>query len=100
MKRIEIFVAALILAGSLASCTHSHTVRLSNGAVIEAIDYSNRTFEPGEKVCLSPVTQFSDSWEILNSNFLADTSYLVPFKTSEGDSSFALIQYKKATVIK
>lgn len=82
-----------IILLAFTSCTFKHHILLPNHSIIEANDYTSRSFKIGDTVC---VKQLNLTYEIDSNGNMKDTSYIY----SSSSSKNYYIKYQIGVIIK
>lgn len=99
MKKL-IFLIMIVFT----SCGYyKYDVKLSNGAIVKAVDYGDRSqYTLGEKVCVVK-TSLTGEWTIESTGVMTDTSYIRPIirkyeHSSVPDTMYPVIEYRTGVI--
>lgn len=99
--KVSILLLIVVLATSCGY--YKYDVKLSNGAIVKAVDYEDRgRYALGEKVCIVK-TSLSGEWTIESTGVMTDTSYLRPIirkyeNSSVPDTLYPVVEYRTGII--
>lgn len=100
MKQVIVLLA--LCATVLTSCTDRHkTVKLANGALVEAFNPTDIDYSRGNQVCMThSLSSYGETkWTICSDGEFQDTSYVVNYKR-DGIDRTSIIIHKTGYILR
>lgn len=100
---MKVFILLLIVVLTTSCGYYKYDVKLSNGAIVKAVDYEDRSqYTLGEKVCIVK-TSLTGEWTIESTGVMTDTSYIRPIirkyeHSSVPDTMYTVIAYRTGVI--